>query len=127
MIPPRISELFNILDIMVFSMEELIDIAAWILASIGVAIIFYAGAVAAVKFVIHEVRRSLDHTYHSIREDFTHKLILGLDFLIGADIIRTILVPTLEEVGILAAIVAIRTTMSYFLNREARELEASEV
>ncbi len=108
-------------------MEWLIDIAAWVLASIGIVVIFYAGMVAAVRFIIHEIKDHYDHSYHGIREDFTHRLILGLDFLIGADVMRTILVPTLEEVGILGAIVAIRTTMSYFLNREARDLENSEV
>lgn len=48
-------------------------------------------------------------------------LLLGLEVLIAADIIRTIVQPTLEELGTLGAIVAIRTVFSYFLERELAE------
>ncbi|MFC1780839.1 DUF1622 domain-containing protein [Planctomycetota bacterium] len=48
------------------------------------------------------------------------------DLLIAADIVSTIFHPTLEEVAVLGSIVAIRTVISFFLNREmqiAREQE----
>ena len=53
-----------------------------------------------------------------IRIDLGRYLLLGLEFLIAADIIRTIAKPSLEEVTVLVAIVAIRTVISYFLNKE---------
>jgi uncharacterized membrane protein len=45
-------------------------------------------------------------------------LLLGLEFLIAADIIHTMAKPDLEGLIILGSIVAIRTIISYFLNRE---------
>ncbi len=48
-------------------------------------------------------------------------LILGLEFLIAADVLNTILRPTLEELAILAGIVAIRTLLSFFLGWEIRQ------
>lgn len=53
-----------------------------------------------------------------LRHNFGSYLLLGLEFLIAADIILTITHPTLEEIAILASIVGIRTVISYFLDRE---------
>lgn len=57
-------------------------------------------------------------TLHKIRHTVGSYLLLGLEFLIAADIIRTIVEPTLEELAILGSIVVIRTIISYFLGRE---------
>ena|SRR5215212_214589 len=51
-------------------------------------------------------------------------LALGLDFQLGANILATAVSPTLEEVQLLAAIVVIRTVLTYFLSKE---LEREEV
>jgi len=53
-----------------------------------------------------------------IRYDVGRHLLLGLEFLIAADIMRTIAQPSLEQVTVLAIIVAIRTVLSFFLTRE---------
>lgn len=45
-------------------------------------------------------------------------LLLGLEFLIAADIIRTIVKPTLQDLAILGGIVAIRTVISHFIVKE---------
>ncbi|GEM_PF-401594 len=55
-------------------------------------------------------------------------LALGLEFLLAADILRTAVSPTFTEIGQLAAIVAIRTALNFFLGRELvegrRQMEA---
>lgn len=48
-------------------------------------------------------------------------LLLGLEFLIAADIIKTIRDPELKEMAVLGSIVAIRTVISFFLNRELQD------
>lgn len=53
-----------------------------------------------------------------LRHLFGSYLLLGLEFLIAADIILTITRPTLEEIAILGSIVVIRTIISYFLDKE---------
>ncbi len=50
-------------------------------------------------------------------------VLLSLEILIVADIIETIVKPTIEDIIRLAAIVAIRTVISYFLNKEIRTAE----
>jgi uncharacterized membrane protein len=50
---------------------------------------------------------------------------LGLEFFIAGDLIKTIIEPTFSEITILAVIVAIRTIVGYFLDKESKELEKS--
>ncbi len=53
-------------------------------------------------------------------------VLLGLEILIVADIIESIMKPTFEDILKLAAIVTIRTVISYFLNKEMREAGIKE-
>lgn len=53
------------------------------------------------------------------RQDFGGAIVLGLEFLVAGDIIRTVVVaPTLENVAVLAVIVLIRTVLSMALQVE---------
>lgn len=53
------------------------------------------------------------------RQDFGGAIVLGLEFLVAGDIIRTVVVaPTLENVAVLAIIVLIRTVLSMALQVE---------
>jgi uncharacterized membrane protein len=63
-------------------------------------------------------RGAKDVPLENVRYDLGRHLLLGLEFLIAADVMRTIAQPTLEQVTVLAIIVAIRTVLSYFLTRE---------
>jgi uncharacterized membrane protein len=45
-------------------------------------------------------------------------LILGLEFMLAADIARTAISPTWQQTGQLAAIALIRTFLNYFLERD---------
>ena len=48
---------------------------------------------------------------------------LGLGFLVGADVIKTAISPTWTEIGQLAAIVAIRIVLNFFLMRDMNVME----
>lgn len=50
-------------------------------------------------------------------------LLFGLEIMIVADIIKTVLHQTTEDLIFLGGIVIIRTILSYFLNKEIQELE----
>ncbi|WP_227716964.1 DUF1622 domain-containing protein [Methanobacterium paludis] len=85
------------------------------------ALIFYGGIRSVISLLVTEIKyRSSD--YSDIRTDFTSKIVLALEFFIAADLIKTILQPTLNDVIILAVIVSIRTVVGYFLDKEAKEL-----
>lgn len=70
------------------------------------------------KILKHSTEKQKLDLLNSVRYDLGYHLLIALEFLIAADIIRTIIKPTLEELGILGAIVTIRVALSYFLHRE---------
>jgi uncharacterized membrane protein len=64
-------------------------------------------------------RRTEDGVYHRYRQRLGRSILLGLELLVAADIIRTVAVtPTFESVGVLALIVIIRTFLSWSLELE---------
>ncbi len=89
---------------------------------VGVAVIVWGVLVSLVTEVRVEVTslrgRGTARDRILLRQELGASLLLGLEFLIAADVIRTVVQPTLEEVAILGGIVAIRTVISYFLHRE---------
>jgi uncharacterized membrane protein len=48
-------------------------------------------------------------------------LLLGLQFALSADIVRSAISPTWNDIGQLAAVAAIRTFLNYFLERDVME------
>ena len=53
--------------------------------------------------------------------NFARWLVAGLTFQLAADVVNTSFEPTWDEIGHLAAIAAIRTFLSFFLDRELEE------
>lgn len=58
-----------------------------------------------------------------IRLGVGRALALALEFLLAADVVRTAVAPTWDEIGKLAAIAAIRTALNFFLQREIADEE----
>lgn len=85
---------------------------------VGVAVIA-AGAVLAAGGAIGRMLRGTGDAYRVFRQQLGRSILLGLEFLVAADIIRTVAVePTLQSVGVLAGIVLIRTFLSFSLELE---------
>ncbi len=57
---------------------------------------------------------------------FAGWIILALEFALGADIARTAIAPTWNDIGQLAAIAAIRTVLNFFLERDVEERAPSD-
>ena len=51
---------------------------------------------------------------------------MGLEFQVAADVLKTALAPTWNDVGLLAALIGLRTLLNYLLEREVRLLKAEE-
>lgn len=86
----------------------------------GVAIIA-TGAVGTMLLFLYRIARRDDlvQTATAFRSSFGRAILLGLEFLIAADIIDTVAVrPTLESVAVLGGIVLIRTFLSFSLELE---------
>jgi uncharacterized membrane protein len=97
---------------------EIIESIGKVIDAVGVAVIVI-GAVAAAVLTLARLRRRESDVYRSFRQQLGRSILLGLELLVAADIIRTVAVtPTLESVGVLAGIVVIRTFLSWSLELE---------
>ena len=107
-------------------MDILADILEYVSLGIGLiaVVIILWGVIrgiielASAKLTKYTTEKQRLNSLGRVRYDVGYHLLIALEFLIAADIIRTIIKPTLEELGILGAIVAIRVVLSYFLHRE---------
>jgi uncharacterized membrane protein len=94
-------------------MARLIELAGVGVIALGVALSVLVCAVQLLR------RRPWAAAYADLRTNLGRGILLGLELLVGADIIATITAPlTFASVGLLAAIVAIRTFLSFSLETE---------
>ncbi len=100
-----------------------------IIGMFGVAIIAWGVILIIFRLIRLEIRRFRQRSIYHEREKLRHQLgsylLLGLEFMIAADIIGTITHPTLNDMAVLGSIVLIRTVISYFLEREVAEFSPS--
>ena len=100
------------------SFVEVIEIVGKAIDAVGVAVIALGALISAVAAVMRLQARTPD-VYRWFREQLGRSILLGLEFLVAADIIRTVAVtPDARSVAILAGIVLIRTFLSFSLQLE---------
>lgn len=85
----------------------------------GVAVILAGFAFALWRGGVRVRTGRLPEAYEAVRATFGRSVLLGLEVLVAADLIRTIAVePTLSNLAVLAALVGIRTFLSWSLEVE---------
>ena len=86
---------------------------------LGVAVILIGALLSLLAFIRSSTRQSLDNSYKRFRENLGRTILLGLEFLVAGDIIRTVAVsPTYKSVGLLSIIILIRLFLSMQLEVE---------
>lgn len=102
------------------SIHTLIEQLAFALEVVGVAIILGGVVLASFKFLTEgRAAPGWAKAYERYRANLGRGILLGLELLVGADIIRTITSPlSFESVGLLGLIVIIRTFLSFSLETE---------
>jgi len=98
--------------------RELMERVGLAVDGIGVLVVVAGALVATWRAVARRRERGAD-AYRAYRQDLGRAILLGLEFLVAGDIIRTVAVsPTLESVATLGLIVLIRTFLSMALELE---------
>ena len=100
-------------DVFLSAAGEVVEIA-------GVAIVLAGAVASSALFVRHLARRDpFGRAFKAYRSNLGRGILLGLEFLVAGDIIGTVAVePDLRNLAILAAIVLIRTFLSYSIEVE---------
>ena len=97
---------------------ETVELVGRVIDGVGVAVIAL-GTVLAAGLTVGRLLRKTGDAYRNFREQLGRSILLGLEFLVAADIIRTVAItPTAQSVAVLAGIVAIRTFLSFSLEVE---------
>jgi len=94
-----------------------IEAAAAIIIGFGA----FEASLKALHLFIH--RTEMQAAKEDIRLNLGRWLALALEFELAADILRTAVAPTWNEIGQVAAIIVIRTALNFFLQREIDNAE----
>lgn len=96
-----------------------IETAAHAIEAVGVLVVLIGLTIATWRFLLQQHRQPGNHAFRYYRRNLGRSIILGLEFLIAGDIIRTVVVTRdLAGVASLAFIILIRSFMSFTLHLE---------
>ncbi len=96
-------------------MHQWVELSSMGIELLAVAIIVGSIIFGSLRFVFQLSRKASD-AYRAYKELFGRSLLLALEFLVAADVVRTVLLDlTPKGIGILAALVLIRTFLSWSL------------
>lgn len=100
--------------------DQLVHTLAFVMEAAGIAVIVLGSAGAAAFYLQRSLRRhDAREAYHRLRAGLGRAILLGLEFLVAADIIRTVAIqPTFQKLGVLGLLVVIRTFLSFTLEVE---------
>jgi uncharacterized membrane protein len=99
--------------------KDIISVAGYAIETVGVVIIIIGSALSSIRFVARYRDEAEGVAFDMYRRQLGRSIILGLEFLIAGDIVRTVVVAdTLTNVMILGLIVLIRTFLSFTLHLE---------
>jgi uncharacterized membrane protein len=103
-------------------LKHLAGYTALCVEAAAVVIIAFGATESLLTTIDHLVRRrSIAGWRKQLFVRFGVWLLLGLQFALAADIVRSVIAPTWQDIGQLAAIAAIRTFLNYFLERDIDE------
>ena len=104
--------------------HNIINNISFVLNIFGALIVIWAIIISLIDFLKKEIfnRKDAVQLNESIRIKLGSYLVLALEFFIAGDIVKTIITPTWQSLGILGTIVVIRTILSYFLTKDLKKI-----
>ena len=107
------------------ALEEAMHLAIGYLVLLAEACGALVVAVGIVRAALQYLRQPLqqDALYvANMRLQLVQSMVVGLEFQVAADVLKTALSPTLRDLLMLAAIIALRTVLAFLLEREFHTL-----
>ncbi len=99
-------------------LEHVVEYAILLFEFVGVAILICAG----IRGIIGCIRRN-----PLTRLDLAKGMAMGLEFKLGSEILRTVVVRELSEILIVGSIILLRAALTFLIHWEIRELENKEI
>jgi len=104
--------------------HNVLQVVILTVSGLGAAVVVWGVIEAIVAFIrlkFASAKEDAVSQSETIRQHLGAHLLLGLEIFIAADIISSAVSPSWEKVGILVAIVGVRTILSYFLRMELKQ------
>lgn len=99
-----------------YILDSLVPIIIQIMEVIGVFIIIFSATKSFIQYAV----KFFDFTDDNIKIEFAKGLALALEFKLGAEILKTLTVRTLDEMLILASIVLLRVILTFVIHWEIK-------
>jgi uncharacterized membrane protein len=100
-------------------MQDLAHYSSLVLETASFAVILVAVAISTAVFLLHVGCDGFETSYRAYRANLGRGILIGLELLIAADILKSVVVdPTLQSMVVLGGIVIIRTFLSISLDVE---------
>ena len=105
---------------------EICELLILFMSSVAVLVLICGVVKSSVKFVKNELGHAdKASVLRTIKNELGAYVLFALELLIAADIVESIIKPTFDDIAKLAALVVIRTIISYFLGKEIdQEIES---
>lgn len=111
------------------TLDSALSSISLVIACVGVGVIVIGAITAVLGFLIGTFHRSTTASAQKVnlmRMSLGRSIVLGLEFIVAADVVKTVITPDYYSLGILASLTGIRTILSYFINQEIQSLSTSE-
>ncbi len=107
--------------------QTVMDLLTWVVLGINIvcaAVLIWGVLVGLVMFMRAEFRRGTDplQKWPALRQIVGQYLLFSLELLIAADLIETMIRPTLDQLAILGGVAALRIITGFALGKELQHL-----
>lgn len=99
-------------------LAQVVNLLVRVVEIAGAVVIFSGAAVAFAHFCVIVATSRDPKKFNPVRLTLGRFLIVGLEFQLASDLLRTAVAPSYDQIGKLAAVAAIRTGLDYFIGRE---------
>lgn len=103
-------------------LTELLDYGVFIVEALG-AITILTGASRTIWIYLRRFWTQSDKEFDRLRAQFGQSLVMGLEFQVAADILKTARSPSWDDILKLSATITLRTILNYLLELEFHMLE----
>lgn len=101
------------------SFEEIVDVISKVVEAVGILVILIGISWSVITYLRKAREESTAPAYKVLRRSLGRAILLGLEFLVAGDIIKTVATElTFHSLGLLAVMIAIRTFLSIEIEME---------
>jgi uncharacterized membrane protein len=105
------------------SVDAFVGVISSGVAVLAAVIVGYGAILAFYQVMTSAVRRTGTRNYESARIELGRMLVVALEFELGSDLLQTAVSPTWSHIGIVAAIVVLRSSLNYLLEKDITRME----